>query len=378
MTVRDILSRIETWVPAATAQSYDNVGLQVGDPNASVAKGLVALDLTPAVVDESVESSVDLIVTHHPLLFRGAKRIDASDLIGGMIHKLIANGIALVAAHTNLDAAADGVSAKLAETLGLENLRFLTPLPTDTVKLLTYVPRDHADKVRAAIAAASSYRQGDYTDMAFQLSGEGFFRALEGADPFIGTAGGEVERVDESRIEATVQKQDLAAVVAAMRAAHPYEEVAYDVYPQELPSNRFGMGMVGELAEPESLSIFLDRVCDRLGLPTARFAGDPASQISRVAVCGGAGRDLVGAAKGAGADAYVTADLSYHTFFEVLDAGGQPMMALIDAGHYETEAATEQLLVDWLSANCGEVGWSKTGTRTSPIQYHTQKPSSGH
>ena len=370
MTVRDILNRLEAWIPAATAQSYDNVGLQVGDPNAAVARGLVALDLTPSVVDEAVESGVDLIVTHHPLLFKGSKRIDASDFIGGMIHKLIANGISLVAAHTNLDAASDGVSAKLAEVLGLQSTRFLQPLPSDTVKLVTFVPADHADAVRRAIGAASSYRQGEYTDMAFQMAGEGFFRALEGANPFIGSTGGDVERVDERRVEATVLKQDLSAVVTAMRDAHPYEEVAYDVYPMELPSGQFGMGMIGELTEPESLSKFLDRVCDRLEVPAARFVGDPESEVRRVAVCGGAGRDLVGAAMASGADVYVTADLSYHIFFDVLDGSGHPRMALVDAGHYETEAATEELLVDWLSDHCGDAEWVRTGVRTSPIRYH--------
>jgi len=370
MKLRDVIARIHDWIPPETAQSYDNVGLQVGDPDASIKQGLSALDLTPQILDEAIETGSDLIVTHHPLLFKGLDRVDAGEYVGSLVHRLAANGIALLAAHTNLDSAVNGVSAKLAELLGVENLRFLQPLPSDLVKLVTYVPVEHADRVRLAVTGATDQTIGPYRDVAFQSAGEGFFKPLENADPFIGSAGGDIERVDERRLEITLSSRNLAAAIAALMGAHPYQTVPYDVFTINLPSGEFGLGMIGDLAAPVSLLSFLRRICSALDLPVARFVGDSHADLSRVAVCGGAGRDLIANAVSAGADAFVTADLSYHSFFEVLDPSGSAVMALIDAGHYETESEAEVVLAGWLAANIPEINWIRTQQRTSPIRYH--------
>jgi hypothetical protein len=284
-----------------------------------------------------------------------------------MALRLAQSGIALVSAHTNLDSVKDGVSNALAELLGLTGRELLSPLSEGMLKLVTFVPADHAEAVRESMSRAGAGRIGDYSDVAFKSQGFGVFRPLPSANPFIGTAGGGVESVQEWRIEVALTRDRLQAVIAALYDAHPYQTPVFDVYELAETVSGFGLGIIGDLPEPEPLPDFLNRVCSRLGTKAVRYAGDPSSAVRRVAVCGGAGRDLIATAIRLGADAYVTSDISYHSFFEVLDGDGRPRMALIDAGHYETEAATEALLLDWLTGRAPAVRWGRTTTRTSPI-----------
>lgn len=367
----DLVQRIHAWIPPETALSYDNVGLQLGDPDQSISRGLIALDLTPAVIDEAIAADAEVIITHHPLLFHGLKRVTTNDFVGNMVLRLAKSGIALIAAHTNLDAAKDGVSDRLAALLGLTDRRFLVQSDSDMVKLVTFVPETHADVVRAAVLKAIALSIGPYTDLSFSSRGSGTFTPLADAKPFLGSAGGEIESVDEIRLEFPVAAKHVDLALSALHAAHPYETVVYDVYPVLQSSGRFGMGMVGHLGDAVDLSSFLSTVCTALKTPAVRYAGNPNASIKTVAVCGGSGGDLIGAAKAAGADAFVTADLKYHSFFDVLAADGSPpSMALIDAGHYETEAETEALLLEWLSSNIPAIGWHRTGHRTSPVSFH--------
>ncbi|GIV59925.1 MAG: Nif3-like dinuclear metal center hexameric protein [Rhodothermaceae bacterium] len=370
-TIREITAALEAWAPPGSAQSYDNVGLQVGDAGQRVRHALVALDLTPAVLEEARSTGATLIITHHPLLFHPLRRLTPDDLAGGLALRLAEAGIALYSLHTNLDAAPGGVSFALAERLGLTDVRFLDPLPETLCKLVTFVPSSHFDAVRAALAEAGAGRIGDYDACAFALEGTGFFRPGAEADPFIGRAGA-LESVREMRLEVEVARWDLERVIRAMKTAHPYEEVAYDVYPVQQPATRAGLGALGRLPEPEPLTAFLRRVAERLEAGSLRYAGNPAARIETVAVCGGAGSHLTRTALRAGADAFVTADVSYHRFFDVLDPDGHPRMALIDAGHYETEAVTETLLCEWLGRRFPGVTWQRTRTRTSPM--HTFTP----
>ncbi|MDX1420829.1 MAG: Nif3-like dinuclear metal center hexameric protein [Rubricoccaceae bacterium] len=367
-SVAEIARALEAWAPPASKLDYDNVGLQVGDPQRDVAAVLVALDLTPDVVAEARDAGADLVVTHHPLLFRPLQRLTADDPVGALALRLAEAGLAYYAIHTNLDAAPGGVSFALAERLGLADVRFLEPSEGALVKLVTFAPADHAEVVRRALAEAGAGRIGDYEACAFTLRGTGHFRPGAGADPFIGEAGGGEEAVEEVRIEAEVMRWDLGRVVRAMRAAHPYEAVAYDVYPVEQPATRVGFGAVGHLPQPAPLDAFLRVVAERLGAAALRYSGDPQRPVETVAVCGGAGASLLGRALAAGADAYVTADVTYHRFFEPLGADGRARMALIDAGHYETEALTEGLLVDWLGARFPGLTVRATRHRTSPMQ----------
>ncbi|MEP0545868.1 MAG: Nif3-like dinuclear metal center hexameric protein [Rhodothermales bacterium] len=366
-SVRDLAVALESWAPPGSKLSYDAVGLQVGDPTRSVASVLVALDLTPAVVGEAEAMGADLIVTHHPLLFKPLKRLVPTDFVSGLAYRLAQSGIAYYAIHTNLDAAPGGVSFALAEHLGLEEVRFLDGMRESLAKLVTFVPASHADAVRAALAKAGAGQIGDYSACAFTTEGTGHFRPGDSTDPFVGTPG-KLESADEVRLEVEVARWDVARVVRALRQAHPYEEVAYDIYHTERPSTRAGLGAVGTLAEPEPLHDFLRRVAERLDAGSLRYVGNDDALVETVAVCGGSGSSLISHALAAGADAFITADVTYHTFFEPLAPDGAPRLALIDAGHYETEWVTERLLADWLAARFDGLTVRATTQRTSPMQ----------
>lgn len=372
--VRDIVNTIEAWAPAATAQSYDNVGLLVGDHNQDVSKVIVALDLTPAVIAEAVSKKCELILTHHPTIFTPIHSIDRNNFTGSMLHDLIRSNISLVAAHTNLDAARHGVSFELASTLGLTEIEFLKPLSDTIRKLVTFVPLDAIDDVREALAAAGAGRIGNYDSCGFAVQGSGYFRPLEGSSPSVGSVN-ETSRQDEIRFEVEVSVWNIESTVAALKEAHPYEEVAYDIYTVSQPSTNSGMGAIGLLPSAEPLTAFLDRVGKVLQAAALRFVGEPDRSISRVAVCGGSGSSLTRDAIRRGADAFVTADITYHKFFDVLKTDGRPAMALIDAGHYETEAMTESLLCRHLSEKLPEVTFISTQTRSSPVLTHlTRQP----
>jgi dinuclear metal center YbgI/SA1388 family protein len=367
MTVRDLAAALEAWAPPGSKLSYDHVGLQVGDPNADVSSVLVALDLTPAVVDEAEVLGADLIVTHHPLLFRPIKRLVPTDFVSALAVRLAQSGIAYYAIHTNLDAAPGGVSFALAEQLGLFDVRFLEGMRESLAKLVTFVPADHADAVRAALADARAGRIGDYSECAFTSPGTGHFRPGDAADPFTGTPG-EPTSAEEIRLEVEVARWDVGHAVRALKQAHPYEEIAYDVYHVEQSSTQAGLGAVGTLPEAEPLDAFLGRVADRLDAAALRYVGDDGAAVETVAVCGGSGSSLVPQALAAGADALVTADVTYHTYFQPLDTSGAPRLALIDAGHYETERITERLLTDWLAERFPELTVRPTEHRTGPMR----------
>lgn len=367
-TISDITAALEAWAPRPSQQSYDNVGLQVGDASATINRTLIALDLTPAVIDEAIETGAQLIITHHPLIFRPQKAITTADWNGSLILRLAKAGIALYCIHTNLDAARDGVSFALAKQIGLQKVDFLRPLPESLVKLVTFVPAEHLESVRQALAEAGAGRIGRYEACAFGSKGTGFFKATEGTDPFIGDADGKMTSTEEWRLEVEVERWRIASVVEALKKAHPYEEVAYDVYPVLNSGTQTGMGAIGEFETPVPLSTFLKKTAKALATDSFRYVGDSAMPVQRIAVCGGSGADLIGDALRAGADAYLTADVTYHRFFEALATDGTPRMALIDVMHYESEACTERLLVDWLSERFEAVTWMKTRHRTSPIQ----------
>ena len=367
-TVHDIAAALEAWAPPASKFDYDNVGLQVGHRDRTVHNVLVALDLTPGVVDEAVEICAEMIVTHHPLFFRSQKRLLGDDLVGGMALRMAEKGIAYYAIHTNLDLAHGGVSFALAEKLGLQDIRFLEPAEGTLVKLVVFVPETHAEAVRNALAEAGAGRIGNYEACSFETKGTGRFRPGPGAKPHIGEAAGGLESVQEVRLEVEIMRWDLSRVLNSMRAAHPYEEVAYDVYPVEQPASRVGSGAIGALPSVLPLNEFLGEVAKQLDAQCLRYSGDPDQSIKTVAVCGGAGAGLIGRAMASGADALVTADVTYHRFFEALDAEGSHRMAIIDPGHYETEAHTEQLLVDYLAPRFKDVAFHRTRVRTSEMR----------
>lgn len=366
-TIADITSALESWAPPGSAQDYDNVGLQVGNARRSVDTGLLALDATPQVLEEADDIGADLIITHHPLLFQSLDGVTADGYVSNLALRLAEAKIGLYSIHTNLDAAPGGVSFALAHRLGLTEVGFLDGYEETLYKLAVFVPEEAFDTVRTALADAGAGHIGEYEACAFAVEGTGFFKPGADTDPHIGEAGGDVEAAQERKLEVEVARWNLGTVMAALQSAHPYEEVAYDLYPVHQKNSRAGLGALGKLDSPQPLPTFLDRVATTLNAGSLRYAGNDESTVERVAVCGGAGSDFIATALGADADAYVTADLKYHEFFDVLDRDGAPEMALIDPGHYESEALTEALLRDWLANRFPQVTWQRTETRTSPM-----------
>lgn len=365
--IRDIAAALEEWAPLGLAESYDNPGLQVGDPKRTVLKGLVALDMTPQVFEEAVRLKCNLIITHHPLLFKPLNSITPASSVSNLCMRLAEEKIALYSAHTNLDSARGGVSFALAEQLGLQDIGFLADRENSVVKLVTFVPQPVAREVRSALTDAGAGQIGLYSGCAFEVSGTGFFTPGAGSDPKFGRAGGGPESVDEVRIETEVTRWNLPQVLRALKSAHPYDEVPYDIYPVEQPFRGAGVGAIGVLSKPEKLPLFLERISRVLDNPALRYVGSEERVITSVAVCGGSGSRYLEAALKKNADAYVTADITYHRFFDAIDTDGRPKIALIDPGHYETERITENITASFLSVRFPEIEWLRTQTRTAPV-----------
>ncbi len=366
-TVADVLADLDAWAPPGQKADFDRVGLQVGDPAAELTGVVVALDLTPAVVAEAEAVGAQMIVTHHPVLFKPVGQVTADDPIGSLVWRLARAGLSFAAVHTNLDAAWGGVSFALAEQIGVRDLELLAPLDDVMRTIVVFAPQPSAEAVRQAMAEAGAGRVGDYQGCSFSVAGTGRFVPLEGATPAVGSVGlGDV--VEEVRIEAVVPSWRVAAVRRAVAEAHPYQTPVMDVYANEVRATRQGYGAIGTLDAPVALPQFLARVRDALDAGALRYVGDDGQTVSRVAVCGGSGLSFLPAALRSRADAYVTADVTYHRFFEALGTDGTPRIALIDAGHYETEAVTETLLADRLSASFPDLDVRTTETRTSPMR----------
>jgi dinuclear metal center YbgI/SA1388 family protein len=368
ITVGDALAALERVYPPELAADWDAIGLVCGDPADELRSVLVAVDPVAETVDEAIASGAQLLVAHHPLLLRGVHGVGADTAKGALVHRLVRAGTALFTAHTNADAAHPGVSDALAEALGLEvtgPLVAADPRPVD--KIVTFVPTGpDLGAVHTALADAGAGNIGDYSHCSFATAGTGQFKPLAGAHPTVGEVG-RVERVAETRLEMVLPRERRAAVVAALRTVHPYEEPAFDVLElAPVPSPR-GLGRIGTLPAPEPLSAFTARVA--AGLPATvwgvRAAGDPDRVIRRVAVCGGAGDSALDAALAAGVDAYVTADLPHHPAAEHLLQPGAP--ALVDVAHWASEwpwcAQAAGILRDALG---GSVEVSVSTRRTDP------------
>ncbi|MFP5070498.1 Nif3-like dinuclear metal center hexameric protein [Pseudonocardia nantongensis] len=368
-----VVAALEAAYPPALALDWDAVGLVCGDPDEPVSRVLFAVDPVPETVDEALDTGAQLLVTHHPLLLRGVHGVGADTPKGALLHRLIRGGVGLFTAHTNADIADPGVSDALAAALGLTTVGALQPEPAPALdKIVTFVPIGPAiAQVHTALAAAGAGRLGNYSHCSFATAGTGQFLPLEGAVPAVGEIG-TLERVAETRLEMVLPRAARRDVVAALRAAHPYEEPAFDLLEMApLPSAR-GLGRVGELPEPEGFAAFTRRVAAALPATAwgVRGAGDPDREIRRVAVCGGAGDSALDAATAAGADAYVTADLRHHPASEHALAGtgpGGPVPALVDVAHWASEWPWCAQAADVVrSALGGSVEVSVSRRRTDP------------
>ncbi|KHE70417.1 Nif3-like dinuclear metal center hexameric protein [Halobacillus sp. BBL2006] len=329
-TAQEIIRQFEKWSPKHLAFEWDNVGLQVGTLNKPVRNVMVTLDVLENVVDEAIEKNVDLIIAHHPLLFVKLSEINFDTPKGRVIRKLIQHDITVYAAHTNLDVAQGGVNDVMAEALDLVDVKpLLSSHQDELVKLTVFVPEDHANSVRNAISEAGAGHIGNYSHCTYQISGEGTFQPLDGTDPYIGSIG-KLEIVKEKRIETIVPKSKLTAVLKAMEHAHPYEEVAYDLYPLLNEGETLGAGRIGRLHEAVTLKELCQVVKEKYQVPSLRFVGDEFKKVSQVALLGGSGEKYIHQAKRMGADVYITGDLSFHLAQDAKEMG----LDLIDPGHH--------------------------------------------
>jgi dinuclear metal center YbgI/SA1388 family protein len=365
--VKDIQEAIERWAPRSIAWERDNTGLQCGNPDMPVRGVLVCLDITEDIVRDALRRKSNLIISHHPLLFHPLSSVTPSTHIGRTVTTLVKKDIAALAVHTNLDAAPDGTSHALARTLGVEHPETLEPGERLQVKLTTFVPAADADRVASALGDAGAGVIGKYRHCSFRAEGTGTFLGDADAHPAVGHAG-VLEHVPEVRLEMVVDRHIVPSVIGALLQSHPYEEPAYDLVPMENSHRTFGMGAIGDLSRPVSLAGFLRRVQTTLGAGALRYTGEPDKQIRRVAVCGGSGSNLISLAIARKADVFVTADVSFHRF---QDAAGR--IALVDAGHHETEFPVLTVLAGKVREACREHGAptpvAVSAVRTNPIAY---------
>ncbi|MFN2394090.1 MAG: Nif3-like dinuclear metal center hexameric protein [Bacteroidales bacterium] len=363
MKLKEIVKVFEQFAPFSLQEDYDNSGIQFGDPEAEVSKGLVCIDITEEILNEAIEKKCDLIISHHPLIFRGLKKLTGSHYTEKVLIEAIKKNISIISVHTNLDSVSDGVNRKLAMKLALKDTRILMSKRGVLKKLVTFCPGDHAEKVRAAVFSAGAGHIGEYDCCSYNLQGTGSFRAGENTDPFVGEKG-QIHYEPEVRIETILPAWIEKSVINSMIAAHPYEEVAYDLYPLDNNYANVGAGMIGYLDEPLAEIEFLNHIKDALGVPALRHSNFINRKIKKVAICGGSGSFLRDSAMSAGADAFITADVKYHDFFDV-----NKKMLLIDAGHYETEQFTKEILYEIVSKKITNFALLISDQSSNPVRY---------
>ena len=363
MKCNELIKYLEHWAPKEIAWERDNAGLQVGSLERETKNILLCLDITPQVVDEAVKKSCNLIISHHPLLFHSLKKISTdNDYRSQVIEKLLKNEITLYSAHTNLDFTQDGVSFRLAKKLKLQKIDFLKKLNSNQVKLTVFVPEEAAGKVSESIFNADGGIIGEYSNCSFKIPGEGTFMGSEKSNPAIGTKR-KLETVNEVRLEVLVDSWKVEKVLSGMLKVHPYEEPAYDIYPLRNDNSRYGEGAIGILSTEMKQEDFLNYVCENLKIKNIRFSDGHKGKIKTVAVCGGAGSELLSEALKSNADAFITADIKYHTFQEA-----EGHILLIDAGHYETEIFSLEAIKEKLNS-FSEIKVFIYNKSTNPVNY---------
>ena len=363
MIIKDIISILETIAPASLQEDYDNTGLITGNATNDCLGVLISLDCTEAVVQEAIDHKCNLIIAHHPIIFSGLKKINGKNYIERTIIKAIKNDIAIYGIHTNLDNILEGVNGKIANKIGLRNTKILLPKESRLKKLITFAPAQMAEKVREAIFSADGGNIGKYSECSFTTKGTSTFKPGEETNPTIGKKG-KRENINELKMEFIFEEQYESRIIAAMKAAHKYEEVAYDIIPLGNYLSDKGSGLIGETAEHTDAATFLAAVQKTFNIPCIKHSPFTAKKIKKVAVCGGAGSFLLQKAIAEGADIFLTSDIKYHEFF---DADGKIIFA--DIGHYESEQFTIDLLFDLLREKFPNFALLKTGVNTNPVQY---------
>ena len=368
MKIAEITNFLESIANPSLQESYDNAGLITGNPGWDCNGIVISLDATEEVIKEAIEKKANLVVAHHPIIFSGLKKINGKNYVEKALIAAIKNDIAIYAIHTNLDNVLNGVNGKMAQLLGLKNCTILSPKSNTLKKLYTFVPAAQADRVRNAIFEAGGGNIGNYSECSFNAEGTGTFKAGDNTNPFVGNKG-ERHQENEIKIEVIFPAWLDNKIVAAMKSAHPYEEVAYDIINLANQYQGTGSGLIGDLENPVEEKAFLETVQSTFKTPVVKHTELRGKPIKRVALCGGAGSFLTGAAIAAGADIYITADMKYHDFFE---ANGRIVIA--DIGHYESEQFTIDLLKEVLEQKFHTFAVLKTGVITNPVRYFAPIP----
>lgn len=362
-TIQEIVSYLEKIAPPSYQESYDNSQLITGNLKDQVNGILCTLDATEAVVDEAIALGCNLIIAHHPIVFKGLKSLTGKDYVERTVIKALKNDIAIYAIHTNLDHVIQGVNKRIADKLGLINTRILKPKKQILSKLTTFAPQEATEKVLNALFEAGAGKIGEYSGCSFLAEGTGTYTPSEHSDPYIGTKG-TPHREAETRIEVLLPSYLEKKVLSALLSSHPYEEVAYFLHRLENENQEVGAGMIGELKTPLNEMEFLHYLKKNMGLNTVKHTKLLGKSIQRIAVCGGSGIFLLSDAKKVNADIFITSDIKYHEFF---DADNQ--LIICDIGHYESEIHTKELLRDLLSQNFANIALYLTKVVTNPITY---------
>ena len=365
MKVKEIVNALERFAPLPLQDGWDNAGLQVGLTEAEVTGALLCLDVTEAVVDEAIALGYNFIVSHHPLIFGGLKSITGRNYVERCVLKAIRHGIAICSHHTNLDNAMGGVNYRMAEKLGLTNVRILSPKEESLIKLVTFAPTEQADEVRQALFDAGCGCIGGYDQCSYNLTGEGTFRAGEGTNPFCGNVG-KMHTEREVRIETVLPAYLKGKAVRALLKAHPYEEPAYDLYPLKNQWMQAGVGVIGELPKEMEVEKFLTMVKGVFRtecVKANRFSGK--STIRTIALCGGSGAFLLTQAIGQGADAFLTGEIKYHEYF-----GHEEDLLMLEIGHYESEQFTTEIFETIIKETYPTLPIKQTSVNTNPVKYY--------
>jgi dinuclear metal center YbgI/SA1388 family protein len=361
--LREIITILEELAPLSLQESYDNSGLQVGDPEMELSGILITLDVSEEVLSEAEKLGFNLVLSHHPVIFRGLKSITGKNAAERMVRMAIQKEIAIYSGHTNFDAVSGGVNTYMANRLGLVDQEILEPADGQLRKVVVFVPHQHLEQVRQAMFDAGAGHIGVYDSCSFNLEGTGTFRGSEGSDPYVGEPG-KLHQEPETRLETIVPASLLSKVVRAMTSAHPYEEVAYDIYPLDNADPGKGMGILGSLQDAMDEEVFLGKVKDRFHTGVIRHSALRGRPVKKVALCGGSGSFLLRRAVASGADVFLTGDVKYHQFF---DAEGK--IVLMDIGHFESEQFTRELFYDLLMKKFPKFAVRLSETETNPIKY---------
>ena len=363
MKIKDVVQCIENYAPLRYQEDFDNAGLIVGDAEAHANAALLCVDITEDVVDEAISKKINLIISHHPVVFSGLKKFTGKTFTQRIIAKAIKHDIALYAAHTNMDNITGGVNTKICEKLGLVNCKILQPRKNELVKIVVYVPASHTEKVRNAMFNAGAGNIGAYSNCSFGAKGEGTFTANENAKPFVGEIG-KLHIEDEVKIEMIATKNNLHEIKKAIVKNHPYEEVAFDIYNVENEYENVGSGMIGDLPSPMTHEDFYKMLKNAFSLKIIRATKPVSEKISRVALCGGAGSFLLGDAIANQADIFVSGDFKYHQFF---DADGK--ITIADIGHFESEQFTTEIFYDIIKKNLPNFAAQFAEKNINPVVY---------